>query len=539
MIRAGWRRARIVFALLSAPLPTGCGPDSPEESVREMQGRQSKLKWFGYYHSGYHFPPGHRLEIGEFADHTNFIDVRAPLQWLSVPIEAAIANKQRVYLGIADDLVHKSGVIDFELKRDWRTIWSQKIKPVAQRYRSHILAIGGVDEADLRRMPIESLRTLYRQFKADFPKIPIFCNYMSYPSGYGASETIPDECDWLGFTPSYGRPDSADDYASLKKIVRDKQWRTGKAHKILFVGDGYAGWDCRQRKDCPNTQEALRVDKAKRTYEQALRENTDNDDVDTVGFFVFVWGTIRNEGGLGVRDQPDLLAQYRSIGRAIVDSSAHTTMPPMHGRIDEVDDVVRGWACIQGDDMAIDVDLYAGGPKGKGSRIGRARANQASGAAVKKACATAAGRRFSLVMSDRLRMQHGGQRIYAHGIRPGGPGTMLAKSGVYAVPTLSNSVTDAVALHVTLAARALGISFEHGFSDAATAFINVSSSPRRNNSGTLAKIDVVNVRLSPARRSYKTRTLASGRYFVQVVIDRRLPSGKVVRVTSAVVSIAL
>ena len=48
--------------------------------------------------------------------------------------------------------------------------------------------------------------------------------------------------------------------------------------------------------------------------------------------------------------------------------------------------IIKGWACDRTKAGSIDVDVYVGGPAGKGKMIKRARANLSSESAISKYC---------------------------------------------------------------------------------------------------------------------------------------------------------
>ena len=463
----------LLCAWTTLVLTGGCGPTPTIELPpgRAAQSAVSKLKHFGYYQSAYHFP-GRTLEIDAFAEHTNFVDVRSgPLEQLHVPIEAAIARGQRIYLGITDDLVYRPhGEQGYRLRPNWFDIWSHQIRPTAQRYRAHLMAIGGVDEPGYRQMSSQDLRTMYRQFKADFPELPIFCNYTRYrnTAGQGGGRVdVPDECDWLGYTPGYGQETQGkENYDAMKGILRDKNSRTGKKHSILFVGDGYAGWDG------ATNGESMRIRKAEAAYERALQENSDGDSVDTVGFFVFVWGLIANENGQGVKYQPALKAKFASIGQTIraggppilsvpppnppapepapappAADPPQTLVPPTAprfvGRIDGVDEAVRGWTCWHGRKKPAAVSVWAGGPAGQGVFIASATADRPSTNAIRQACGVSSGNfRFHFDLSSEIRRQHAGKKVFVYVLGASGPERHLANSGEFAIHANDIAATD-------------------------------------------------------------------------------------------------
>lgn len=85
-----------------------------------------------------------------------------------------------------------------------------------------------------------------------------------------------------------------------------------------------------------------------------------------------------------------------------------------------------GWACSTGLAQSITVDLYAGGPYGTGTFIGRYAANQSSEPAVASACHVSSGSyRYNIPLSTTVRGQYAGQAIYIYGISPVGAANLL------------------------------------------------------------------------------------------------------------------
>ena len=127
-------------------------------------------------------------------------------------------------------------------------------------------------------------------------------------------------------------------------------------------------------------------------------------------------------------------------GGPTADVAAPVT-PQIRGIIDGVtwngtEYVLGGWACDAGVERSIAVHVYLGGPAGRGTILRGASANLASEPAVRQACQTAASaHRFKIPLTLADIRQHGGKRIFVHGISDRGPNLLLARSGVFEVPT--------------------------------------------------------------------------------------------------------
>lgn len=99
---------------------------------------------------------------------------------------------------------------------------------------------------------------------------------------------------------------------------------------------------------------------------------------------------------------------------------------------------VSGWACSLYFDPSIRVHMYVGGPAGSGAGVANVDANRGSEPAVAQACqASGTAYRFSINIES-LRAQHGGKKIYIHGISPVGRGnSLIARSGTFTVPPIT------------------------------------------------------------------------------------------------------
>lgn len=97
---------------------------------------------------------------------------------------------------------------------------------------------------------------------------------------------------------------------------------------------------------------------------------------------------------------------------------------------------IFGWACSTYVSSSIAVHLYLGGAAGTGASYGSFNANLASEAGVNTQCKTqGTAYRFSIPVTDAMVRDHGGKKIYLHGISPvGGGNNLLSNSGAFSVP---------------------------------------------------------------------------------------------------------
>jgi len=131
--------------------------------------------------------------------------------------------------------------------------------------------------------------------------------------------------------------------------------------------------------------------------------------------------------------------KYVYLGKKLV-ANTKTPTSKVIGNVDGVvggdNALVNGWACSTGIASSIDVHVYIGGAAGTGTIYGVFRANLASEAALQQLChANGATYRFSIALSESLRLSSGGQPIYIHGISPvGNSNELLDRSGQLTVP---------------------------------------------------------------------------------------------------------
>ena len=103
--------------------------------------------------------------------------------------------------------------------------------------------------------------------------------------------------------------------------------------------------------------------------------------------------------------------------------------------------IVKGWACAKGVVGSIAVHLYRNGAAGSGVLVEGYPATGTSEGAVGNACGTSFGAyRFSIPLSETLRREAGGQKLWLYGISPvGRQPRQLANSGKLAIPALDNT----------------------------------------------------------------------------------------------------
>ena len=97
---------------------------------------------------------------------------------------------------------------------------------------------------------------------------------------------------------------------------------------------------------------------------------------------------------------------------------------------------IIGWACSTYVPGPITIHLYLGGAYGTGTYLGPYIANRASEAAISTACkASGTAYRFSIPITDAMVRDHGGRKIYLHGLSPvGGANPVLSNSGTFSIP---------------------------------------------------------------------------------------------------------
>ncbi len=131
---------------------------------------------------------------------------------------------------------------------------------------------------------------------------------------------------------------------------------------------------------------------------------------------------------------------YDNLGNKGATSATSFTVKTsvVTGNVDGISSsgVISGWACSSYLAQSINVDVYAGGPAGSGTAIGRFLANQASEPAVAAACGVSSGSyRYQIALSEAQRAQFSGKSIYVHGISPnGGNNLLLTGSGNFSLP---------------------------------------------------------------------------------------------------------
>lgn len=106
---------------------------------------------------------------------------------------------------------------------------------------------------------------------------------------------------------------------------------------------------------------------------------------------------------------------------------------------------IQGWACDQTISSSISVHLYAGGDSATGTFVTSVVANLTSEENIKSECGTIAGSyRFSIPVTEQMKQQFGGKKIYIHGISSsGGPNLLINSSGNFSIPGGSTSLPGA------------------------------------------------------------------------------------------------
>ena len=118
-------------------------------------------------------------------------------------------------------------------------------------------------------------------------------------------------------------------------------------------------------------------------------------------------------------------------------SDTHQVMGSIDGiSIVDGQNAISGWACVHDVDDSISVNLYAGGPEGKGHLVGHYSAHLRSESAVAQACGTKENAyRFQIPMGGDTSSAYQGQLVYVYGISSLGlSNNLLENSGRYRVP---------------------------------------------------------------------------------------------------------
>lgn len=167
---------------------------------------------------------------------------------------------------------------------------------------------------------------------------------------------------------------------------------------------------------------------------------------------------------------------YIYLGKMMVgDKKASTAV--VIGNIDGVSTgtnaVISGWACATGIAGPIDVHLYVGGPAGTGTGVGAWTANLASEQGIQAAChSTGTLHRFSIPLTDAVRVQHGGKAIYIHGISPtGGANLTIAGSGSFTIPPSVSAPPSPTAVTASVSSDQNTVNVSWTGSGAATSYI--------------------------------------------------------------------
>ncbi|MGH8084890.1 MAG: RHS repeat-associated core domain-containing protein [Lysobacter sp.] len=128
------------------------------------------------------------------------------------------------------------------------------------------------------------------------------------------------------------------------------------------------------------------------------------------------------------------------------DAPPPTPISQIKGYIDGIvagKDAINGWACSTYRPAPIQVHMYVGGSAGSAGAtlIGSYSADRPSGAAVAQQCYSSGSTyRFSIPLSDSVRVSYAGKPIYIHGVSPVGRSNLpITGSGSFNVPALPAS----------------------------------------------------------------------------------------------------
>lgn len=405
------------------------------------------IQYFGYYASAF--------EGVADGDYTKEISDHSNLTWIVV---GDVVKKLRE----AKDLNMKAIVdiqwvfmdANYRLRPDMVTIWKKFAKSI-EPYRDTIAAFYPMDEPyangkDKGRSGNEvktNLETVASITKSTFPEIPVAVIFS--PSEVKSSKPIPVGFDWIGFD-CYGKFNDCYKDKSVTSFYNNLKSRISGTQRLMLVPwgykDGYAS-----NKDINDRNNA-----AGQYWNLALSEPLV---IAVIPFLYQTYGDSKGHHITGTQDMPALKQTFISIGQQIKQAQAGgiargPVMGVAHeifGNIDGVNKTgtntwsISGWACAQGINNSISVDLYVGGAAGAGgTMIGRYSANHASEDAVAAACrAVGTAYRFQIPVDAKLASSSAGKRIYIHGISPvGGSNFAIPASGAFAIPSVAATGTN-------------------------------------------------------------------------------------------------
>lgn len=135
---------------------------------------------------------------------------------------------------------------------------------------------------------------------------------------------------------------------------------------------------------------------------------------------------------------------------------------------------ITGWACSTGITTPISVEVYAGGPAGKGgTRIETVTADQPSESAVAAQCQTSGTTyRFSIPLSTAIRSQYPNAPIYMYGDSPvGNSNNELSGSGNFDVPVNPSAPTEPASISVPARSNSGNFTISWAASSGATSYV--------------------------------------------------------------------
>jgi|GEM_PF-896980 len=404
------------------------------------------IQYFGYY--------GSAFENVALGDYTKAISDHANLTWIVVGnVPKKLAEAQDLGMKAMLDIQWVFMDANYHLRPDMMTSWKNFVKTILP-YRDTIAAFypmdepygngenKGVSDAEIKSN-IEAIASIT---KSTFPEIPVAVIFS--PKEVKASKAIPVGFDWIGFD-CYGKFNECYKDHSVTYYYNNLKSRISGSQRLMLVPWGYkAGY--------PSAGDINdRNNAAGQYWNLAISEPL------VVAVVPFLYQTYTDSTGAhvtGAQDMPPLIQTFKQMGQQVIRSQVGgITRGPVTevahaiaGNIDGVTSsgtnqwIISGWACAQGLNSAINVDLYVGGAAGGGGTyISRTLANKSSEDAVASACrAIGTTYRFQIPISSGLASSQGGKKIYVHGISPvGGVNLAIAASGNYAIPTVSSPTT--------------------------------------------------------------------------------------------------
>jgi hypothetical protein len=404
------------------------------------------IQYFGYY--------GSAFETVGLGDYSKVTSDHANLTWIVVGnVPKKLEEAQDLGMKAMVDIQWVFMDANYHLRPDMATSWKNFAKTILP-YRDTIAAFypmdepygngenKGVSDAEIKNN-IEAIASIT---KSTFPEIPVAVIFS--PKEVKASKAIPVGFDWIGFD-CYGKFNDCYKGHSVTYYYNNLKSRISGSQRLMLVPWAYkAGYPS-------NGDINDRNNAAAQYWNLAISEPL------VVAVVPFLYQTYTDSTGAhvaGAQDMPALLQTLKQMGLQVKKSQAGgITRGPVTGvahaiagNIDGVASsgtnqwIINGWACAQGLNSSINVDLYVGGAAGAGgTSVSRTLANKSSEDAVAGACrATGTAYRFQIPISSSLATSQGGKKIYVHGISPvGGVNSAIAASGNFAIPKVSSPTT--------------------------------------------------------------------------------------------------